>query len=87
MKDSLVLCSGTLASIVFAGFIVVTGSYRGWNAPNAIELDKRDGRFISKPDDPIASVAWYFWKLPPDQVTLLTRSSVWLLYGKYKILY
>ena len=34
---------------------------------------------------PDCTASWYFWKLPTDQITPLTRGIMWLMYSSHQI--
>lgn len=69
------------------------GHLRGWDAKTGYahnESESSQERFMPEPfvpepgvperSDPKASSRWYYWQLPTDQATALTRLFVWLCY-------
>lgn len=90
-----------IGSLVFmgalAGVIFGLGALRGWDAAsgythNSSATSKE--RFLPEPFSPDpapgrhgvdATGRWYYWKLPPDQVTALTRSILWLCYVMHQL--
>ncbi|XP_022080761.1 uncharacterized protein LOC110973875 [Acanthaster planci] len=75
------------------------GALRGWNANSGWTHNESltsEERFLPEPfiEEPgvkgrygaDASGRWYYWKLPPDQVTALSRAAVWLCYSCHQLL-
>ena len=69
IKDSTALWLGIGFSFLFTALIYVMSTF-----------------FLQRPNLlPDTGAEWYYWKLPPDQVTFITRLSVWGLYIAHQL--
>ncbi|CAH1793685.1 unnamed protein product [Owenia fusiformis] len=90
---------GIIFILGFNASIYVAGHLRHWDATSGFthntSATSKD-RFLPEPfiEEPgvkgrhgaNADGRWYYWKLPPDQATVVTRLSVWLCYAGHQIL-
>ncbi|XP_050388334.1 uncharacterized protein LOC126807635 [Patella vulgata] len=85
--------------LILSGLIFGLGSMRGWDANsgythNTSETSRE--RFLPEPFipepgvkgryGPEATARWYYWKLPPNEVTVYTRLFVWICYVLHQVL-
>ncbi|XP_070540932.1 uncharacterized protein [Ptychodera flava] len=84
---------GMVFITVILAAMFALGSFRGWDANSGYthNISKTSrGRFLPEPYHEEfnvtgrygidASARWYYWKLAPQRVTVLTRGAVWLCY-------
>ncbi|XP_064598344.1 uncharacterized protein LOC135464744 isoform X2 [Liolophura sinensis] len=84
--------------VALGGAIFGIGSCRGWDAQSGFSHNvsaTSSIRFLPEPDidEPgvkgrhgaDASSRWYYWKLPPDQVTWYSRLFVWVCYISHQL--
>ncbi|XP_064597914.1 uncharacterized protein LOC135464418 [Liolophura sinensis] len=90
--------SGILFMLAVIGAMFGIGAARGWDANSGYSYNTSEStreRFLPEPFveepgvkgryGPDAAGRWYFWKLPPDEVTWYTRMFVWTCYCCHQI--
>ena len=86
-QDILALGCSILFLAGFIGAIFGFGHLRGWDAQSGYthneSLSSKD-RFLPEPEGE-ASSHWYYWQLPPNETTSLTRLFVWLSYSAHQL--
>ncbi|XP_071484096.1 uncharacterized protein [Diadema antillarum] len=78
--------------------MIFIGDYRGWDADSGYDHNLSESsqeRFLPEPfeEEPGvpgrhgsgATARWYYWQLPPDEVTALTRSITWICYVLHQL--
>ncbi|XP_074662786.1 uncharacterized protein LOC141915221 [Tubulanus polymorphus] len=89
---------GMLFITLLCVVITYLGNARGWYAPSGfihnISVTSQE-RFLPEPEVDEPGVhgrtgqgrvsRWYYWKLPPDRVTVYTRLFVWVCYFSHQI--
>lgn len=100
MRQDVIALGGGLLFIVFIlGMMWLWGELVDWNAKSGYthyEVNSSQERLMSEPegcnDTSIpgrsgewCTSTWYYWKLPPYEVTAWTRAAVWILYSLHQI--
>ncbi|XP_038045703.1 uncharacterized protein LOC119720195 [Patiria miniata] len=97
--DVVAWCLGVLFIIAVVGGMFGFGALRGWDANSGWTHNESltsEERFLPEPFEPEpgvpgrygddAAARWYYWKLPPNQVTEWSRTAVWLCYSCHQML-
>ncbi|XP_039266269.2 uncharacterized protein LOC120341774 isoform X1 [Styela clava] len=100
MRQDIIALGGGLLFIVFIlGMMWLWGELVDWDAKSGYthyEVNSSQDRLMSEPDGcndtsipgrsgNHCTSTWYYWKLPPDETSALTRAFVWTLYALHQI--
>jgi hypothetical protein len=81
MNDKQGLVSGMIGILaICCGLMMYTGLLRGWNEGLNFFTVREPERFIPEPTDPTEAGNWYYWRLPPSEMTPLSGIIVWFCY-------
>lgn len=81
MNDKQGLLSGVVGIVAITfGLMLYTGLLRGWNEGLNFFTVREPKRFIPEPEDATEAGNWYYWRLPPSEMTPLSGIVVWFCY-------
>lgn len=95
-EDKIAWIISLLSLVLILGAMWIWGNARDWYDQSGYGYNGT-GRFDTEPfgcNDtsepgrhglPDCTASWYFWKLPTDEITPLTRGIMWLLYSTHQI--